>query len=339
MNISVNYDKRKNTNLFSKFQTNKHINLEKVQNYIPIYDRFFSLNTTNYNSINLNHMWVISDIKDIKNKDNDNEHIFNCKLKNINNDDDFTINKTVFIKMAPLLDPFKYLVGKYNYNDPSLFNLPSIDKTCVVHPKIADPNNSSFIDGFFSFLSSKLLHSHNFIHGLDYYGSFLAIKKDFKINIMDDIDYLILSDFFNKQKNVLFNVEDYSHLINNKCNIPLKPLNISTSLKSNISLSAKSVDDSIFENIFENNIISLSDIKSKNLDINLVDITNSNEFIFSDENKSNSLKSGSSCSSRTSHTNEDDISETNSDNSNNLTDYVSDENICNDENNSINEYL
>ena len=69
MTISVNYQKRKNINLFNKFQTNKRINLNNVQNYVPIYDRFFSLNSTNWNSINLNHQWAITDIKDSKNKD------------------------------------------------------------------------------------------------------------------------------------------------------------------------------------------------------------------------------------------------------------------------------
>ena len=64
MALSINYQKRKNINLFNKFQTNNKINLTDTQNYIPIYDRFFSLNTTNWNSINLNHQWAISDIKD-----------------------------------------------------------------------------------------------------------------------------------------------------------------------------------------------------------------------------------------------------------------------------------
>ena len=115
------------------------------------------MNNTNWNSINLNHYWAIADIKDNKIKD-DEEHIFTCKLKNISDDDDLSTNQKVFIKMAPLLDPFKYVVGKYNHNDPELFNMPSFDKTLKVHPKISDPNNSSFIDGFFSFLTSKILH-------------------------------------------------------------------------------------------------------------------------------------------------------------------------------------
>jgi hypothetical protein len=306
MTISVNYQKRKNINLFNKFQTNTKINLSNVQNYIPIYDRFFALNNTNWNFINLNNQWSIFDIKDTKNKDYDNEHIFNCKLKNISdiNGEDIDNTRQVFIKMAPLLDPFKYLVGKYNYNDTNLFNLPSLDKSTKVHPKISDPNNSSFIDGFFSFLTSKVLYEHQFIHGLDYYGSFLAIKNDYKINIIDDLDYLVQSDFFIKQKGILFNVEDYSHLVSNDEIKQLKPLKISTSLKSNLSV--KSIDDNIFENIFDNieQPLSLDDIK--NVGIDLIDITNSSCFDITNQHKSESLKSGSSCSSRTSHTQDDD---------------------------------
>ena len=183
--FSVNYQKRKNINLFTKFQTNKRINLSNVQNYIPIYDRFFSLNNTNYNSINLNHLWSISDIKE---KDGEkSENIFNCKLKNISDIEDFTMTQKVFFKMAPLLDPFKYIVGKYNHTDEQLFNLPSFDKTIRVHPKIEDTNNSSYIDGFFCFLTSQMLNNHSFIHGVDYYGSFLAIKNNYKLNIIDEI--------------------------------------------------------------------------------------------------------------------------------------------------------
>ena len=141
MTLSVNYQKRKNINLFNKFQTNKKINLTDTQNYIPIYDRFFSLNATNWNSINLNHQWAISDIKDLKHNDDDSDNIFTCKLKHISEDDDMSTTQKVFIKMAPLLDPFKYVVGKYNHNDSNLFNLPSFDKNSKVNPKINDYNN------------------------------------------------------------------------------------------------------------------------------------------------------------------------------------------------------
>ena len=307
MAIPINYQKRKNVNLFTKFQTNKNINLSNSQNYIPIYDRFFALNNTNWNSINLNHQWAIFDISDLKNTEKESDNVFNCKLKHITDDDSIIQTQKVFIKNAPLLDPFKYLLGKYDHTNLELFNLPSIDKTCKVHPKIACPNNSSFIDGFFSFLLSKVLHDHKFIHGIDYYGSFLAIKNNYKINIIDDLEYLIKSDFFNKQKGKLFTVEDYSHLISCNQDNPLQPLKISTSLKS--GLSVKSINDDIFENIFDNNsvdIVSLDDIKHTGVE--LEDITHSNCFdIFKQHNSDTFKASSASCSSRTSHTNDNDI--------------------------------
>lgn len=304
--FSVNYQKRKNINLFTKFQNNKRINLSNVQNYIPIYDRFFSLNNSNYNSINLNHLWSISDIKD---KDGEkSENIFTCKLKNISDIEDFTMTQKVFFKMAPLLDPFKYIVGKYNHTDEQLFNLPSFDKSIRIHSKIEDTNNSSYIDGFFCFLTSQMLNNHAFIHGVDYYGSFLAIKNNYKLNIIDDLDYLITSEFFNKKQNVLFNVEDYSHLLTTDDDVKvLKPLNILNGSQKSV-LSAKSIDDTIFENIFEasdsSSLITLADVKHMNVE--LVDIMNSSEFNIMDQKKSETLKSGSTCSSRTSHTNDDD---------------------------------
>ena len=302
--FSINYQKRKNANLFTKLQTCKQISLAEVQNYVPIYDRFFSLNNNNYNSVNLNHLWYMSDLKENKS----GENIFTCKLKNTSDDSgEFVSTQSVFIKMAPLLDPFKYIVGKYNCNDPTLFNLPSIDKSVTVSPKIADFNNTAYIDSFFSFLTSQALNTHRFIHGLDFYGSFLAIKNNYKINIIDDIEYLVQSEFFVKSQNVLFDIEDYTHLVtsddlNDK---PLKPLNIMNMSHKSV-LSAKSIDDSIFENIFSEpdaNLVTLSDIK--NMNVELVDIMNSNELSI-DTKKSETLKSGSSCSSRTSHTNEDD---------------------------------
>jgi hypothetical protein len=290
MTVTLNYKKRKNTQLFSNMQNHKGIQLSNLQNYIPIYKNFFSLNTTNFNSINLNHLWNISEIK---NRDEQNECIYTCKLYN---DIDSEITQKVFFKMAPLLDPCKYVVGKYNHNDENLFLLPSLDNH-MVHPKILNINNSSYVDGFFVFLTSLLLNTKRFIHGIDYYGSFLALKNNFTINVIDDLDYLIKSDFFNKQKNILFKIEDYSHLISDDTENALVPITIFNN--SNKNLSIKSIHSDFFENIFENNK------HIEGLPIDLVDITDQSNSISVDD-KQTTLKSGSSCSSRTSHTHTND---------------------------------
>jgi hypothetical protein len=72
----------------------------------------------------------------------------------------------------------------------------------------------------------------------------------------------------------------------------------------------------MFENIFEdtapliesnNEHISLDNMKT--LGVDLIDITNSTLFDNSNQPKSETLKSGSTCSSRTSHTNDNDLSD------------------------------
>ena len=301
--INVNYQKRKNVELFKSLEKPSSLFLSKTQNYIPIYNRFFSLNESNYNNINLNHKWYISSINESENMDDDTDYnkLYSCRIKNVNNNSK-TKDRDLFFKMAPLLDPFKYLIGKYN-NDDKILNLPSInsDETSC-DSKILDMNNSAYVDGLFLFLSSNLIYENNFQHGVDYYGSFLAVKNNFVLNIYDDVDYLNNSEFFNKNKNVLFKVDDYDHLFQfQNQDTKMKPLKIehNSSVKSNISI--KSFDNTVFEDMFndENNLVNLEDLKGCDYS-ELIDITNSN--MTNDNDNKVSLKSNSTCSSRTSYT-------------------------------------
>jgi hypothetical protein len=303
--IHMNYQKRKNQELFKSLEESKSLFLSNAQNYIPIYNRFFSLNTTNYNSINLNHKWYLSGVKERIDED---FNLFDCRIKNI--DTQKVKDKEIFFKMAPLLDPIKYLIGKYDIKDPQFFKLPDIDSTEInTNPKFMDYNNSAYVDGLFLFLSSNLVYTHNFINGVDYYGSFLAIKNDFKMNIYDDLEYLIGSDYFIKNKNVLFDVEKYDHIFKDEnINEKLKPIKICHDLSSKSNISAKSFDNELFEDIFEDlnsNTIDLNDLK--NMDTDLEDITNSNMLVCS--TKTATIKSSSSCSSRTSYTSDSDLIE------------------------------
>jgi hypothetical protein len=304
--IEVNYQKRKNQELFKTLEEKDSLFLSKIQNYIPIYQKFFTLNETNYNNINLNQQFYITEVND---RLEENINVFNCKVKNINNSKKIK-DKQVFFKLAPLLDPYKYLIGKYNTTDTNLFNLPDLNSNnsnnsnntnnTNIQPKIIDINNSAYVDGLFFFLSSFLCHNNNFINGVDYYGSFLAIKNDFKINVFDDLEYLISSDFFNKNKNSLFTVDNYDHIFKEE-NTKLKPIKIeyNSSIKSNTSI--KSINNELYEDIFENNNhIDLNDLK--NMSIDLIDISEYNFLDKKNDSKTTTIKSDSSCSSRTSHT-------------------------------------
>jgi hypothetical protein len=109
-------------------------------------------------------------------------------------------------------------MGKYsNYTD-ELFCLPTfVKKNDTIKPsnpfcKINTPFNSSYVDGFFYYLSTKLLEEYNFFNGVKSYGAFVGIKNNFKFKINDDLEYLITNNYFLKNSNKLFQVDDYSKI-------------------------------------------------------------------------------------------------------------------------------
>jgi hypothetical protein len=121
-----------------------------------------------------------------------------------------THNAPIFVKYSPLLDPIRYLSGKYNVQETKTLSLPKYNSnTETCEEKMLNVNNASYVDGFFSYLTSKTLHTHGVVHGLDYYGSYLCKQREFSTNVFDDIDYLVGCSFFNRYENDLFTI-DYS---------------------------------------------------------------------------------------------------------------------------------
>lgn len=113
----------------------------------------------------------------------------------------------VYIKFAPLLDPLKYLTGKYDlepeYKKHKMLTWAAFQAAKQKQgpeTKYQDINNASYIDAFFCFLNSQLLHQHQFIHAIDFYGSYLGVQEKFRINIIEDYDYLQKFDEFHKKK-------------------------------------------------------------------------------------------------------------------------------------------
>ena len=204
--MDIHYHKRKVINLgdFINDKNDDQIKepylIDNLQLYNPIYEKFFKLSDTNYNSISLNHK----------------HHIKNpTEVYEVVTDKIIDISRNVFVKFSPLLDPVKYMTGKYDINDPKLLVIPSLssnEENC--HKKTLCVHNASYVDNFFYYLSSVLLNNHNFINGIDYYGSFLGIQRNFKINITDDLEYISSSDFFVKNIGILFSADDIE--INNE---------------------------------------------------------------------------------------------------------------------------
>ena len=150
--MDITYKKINNSSLFKNFENEQLLNMCLCQNYIPLYTIFFTLNQNNYNSINLNNQNILISITK-KYSENRFEGIIKDKVDNM-------ITKNIFFKLSPLLDPYKYMAGKYDINDSNLFNLPKLNNNS--HYKIADINNSAYIDSFFTYLTSQLLNKHEF---------------------------------------------------------------------------------------------------------------------------------------------------------------------------------
>ena len=170
-----------------------HFAIENTQTYNPVYNLYFKMNDGNYNTICLNHKYHFVDM----------ETVYDYSEQNIH-------SRNVHLKFAPLLDPLRYLTGKYNAFPekdlralPNLTNLPDNGFT-----KLYDYNNASYVDNFFCYLSSQLLHHHGFFNGIDYYGSFLTIQHKYRMNVADDLEFLMQHDYFRKQKGVLYEIED-----------------------------------------------------------------------------------------------------------------------------------
>jgi hypothetical protein len=181
-----------------------------IQNYTPIYSRFFDINDTNYNSIQLNQKYYLQNIVEHSTQFNEGTQTLNHLETVIGDDAGNTHNAPIFVKYSPLLDPIRYLSGKYNIQDSKTMSLPKYNSTLdTCHEKMLNVNNASYVDGFFSYLTSMTLHTHNIVHGLDYYGSYLCKQREFSTNVYDDIEYLVDCSFFNTYENDLFTI-DYS---------------------------------------------------------------------------------------------------------------------------------
>jgi hypothetical protein len=192
---------------------------EKIQLYNPIHEHFFEMDDAKSKRVMLNSHYAFHDLKSVIHTPTQKIH-----------------SKPMFVKFCPLIDPLRYLTGKYKdstLTSDFLTMLPTIDLAnpdrmeeylnspeLSLQPKhireairkLHDPNNCAYVDSFFNFLSSKLLHTHNLQHGIDYYGSFLGIQKSYRLNIYDDINYLKRYTYFKHNMSKMYQIYDKSFL-------------------------------------------------------------------------------------------------------------------------------
>ena len=301
--FKIHYNKNKNIELFRYFSDVSENKIKNMQNYIPIYSKFFSLNSKNYNDINLNQKYSIEKVKKVS-----GSNLFTLVVRNEKD----KLKKESFFKFSPLIDTSKFMVGKYkDISENVLQNLPKItDEKETVLKKMICNDNAAYTDSFFSYLTSKILHEHKFVHGIDFYGSFLGIKDKLKVDITDDLEYLYDYDFFHENNNILFDTDKINEaLMDDDTRKNRNTIKIGDDEK----LDVKELDNSIFEGLFQE--LTKENLKKFNKNIKMGDIDINNSILdYEKQNMdkvSENSKTNTECSSRVSDTSSenDNVSE------------------------------
>lgn len=131
--------------------------------------------------------------------------------------------KTCFKKFITLVDYVKFLIGKYKPEETLKLPEQNYANITKYDSYINSKHNYAYVDGYFYYLTSKLLDA-GFVHGLEYYDNYICITNDCELNIADDFEYLSESTFFTENTNKLFKFKDnnFGSIFNKK-----DPVNIS----------------------------------------------------------------------------------------------------------------
>uniref|UniRef100_A0A6C0H5U4 Protein kinase domain-containing protein n=1 Tax=viral metagenome TaxID=1070528 RepID=A0A6C0H5U4_9ZZZZ len=184
----LSFKKRNNDKLFDDLK--KKIELYETQNYLPIYNDYFNYVKTPESGLNLNNRKIVYSIKKKIKENVVRGVIVDTKTGNKK-------NKDVYIKISGIRDPYRYLMGKLKKEGEKIFDLPKMnDKN--------KSNNSTYVDGLFYYITSKLLELYGFVHGIEYYGSFIGIKNNYLLDITDDLDILEMYPFFKSNNGILY---------------------------------------------------------------------------------------------------------------------------------------
>ena len=171
-----------------------------------------------------------------------------------------------------------------------------------------DKNNIAYVDGFFYFLSSKLLESHRFTNGNLFYGQHLTIKKELEVDISDEIEYLVSRDHFNSNKE-LYNISEefYDYVETFVSNKHKRKICIdnTTNVESVLNDVVESIDN--YEHMSELNEVFIDSTLNNDTTNSTTNSDISSDLIFesSVENSKNNTKSTNSTDSYDSNSEDD----------------------------------
>lgn len=176
------------------------LGLRDPQVYSPIHDKFFVLGESNCHVATFNNAWILKETGDLS-----GNILHGCVVAK---GEDSTNRRDAFMKISPLVDPVKFATGKCPGDVDLCRSLPKWGDSDSAYPTSLDQNNIPYVDTFFTYLTSQLLHHHGFVNGLDYYGAIIGKQSNYLYNAIDDIECLEDSEYFNDKHGELFHMDD-----------------------------------------------------------------------------------------------------------------------------------
>jgi hypothetical protein len=176
-----------------------------LQSYFPILENYFSFYNGSKCDFTLKTRFRLLDILEKKDHKIDDSYIKNfitCLMKDVTTNEEKNID--IFVKTLPLLNVTHYLTNEYRLASTILPNSYYQDTI----KKINNPNNSAYIDVFFSYLGSRLSETGKCPTFPIFYGTYSGIMKEFKIDISEDYDDLKDEEDFIHMLGDSFSLED-----------------------------------------------------------------------------------------------------------------------------------
>lgn len=184
----------------------KEFNVNSLTYYCPIIDNFLNESDNEENNYIFKSKYFIyqleDKISDIENKQSTPyiKRIFNAKVKN--NYNNKIVEKTVFVKVNPILDVVSYILEQYDTDTTLLPNY----KQNFTSDYINNFNNTAYIDAFFSLLASKLTDSGKAPCFPLYYGTLSCTLNDYKYDITEEYSKIKYQDKYQQNINKLFTI-------------------------------------------------------------------------------------------------------------------------------------
>jgi hypothetical protein len=191
-------------NLKEDFKEN--IKITDIQTYFPILALFFEFYNDSDTSFILNSNFLVKSllepIEQIK-SDSYIKHFFKASVLNQNNNE--TLEKNIFVKILPLINISQAMMNEYNLDHNN--RLPNIHAS-LTSKKINNYNNSAYIDSFFSYLGSRLTEAGKCPTFPLFFGTFSGVADEFKYDISEEYGSIKRTSWYKKYNNSNFTIHN-----------------------------------------------------------------------------------------------------------------------------------